>query len=293
MMPGQGLAAIALILCAVAASLVFTATAAMAETVTVDGHRVWYRVDGDPASAPAPILLLHGGMMNTDLSWSDMIPRLSQDRAVIGIDQQGHGHTADRPTPITLASMRADTLAVIDALQIDRAHVVGFSLGGMLGLDMAVNAPDRVASLSVISAGQNGDGFLAELVLMNRDPSHVPSPDLVPLLPSPKDFLDMRRGYQDRNPGASGAMVPAMHKLGALLNSDWGFSDDQIGAIGVPVMVLIGDHDFIRPAHAVHMAETIPGAWLTVLPDSTHIGVLDRPELPDLVLDLIASAEGD
>ena len=262
-----------------------------AETAIRDGHAIWYRIEGEASAEKPPILLLHGGMMNTDLAWSHLIPRLSADRAVIGIDQQGHGHTADRARPITLDTLRADTLAVLDARQIDKAHVIGFSLGGMQALDLAVNAPDRVASLTMISAGRDAQGFLPELAQMNRDPTHVPSSQLLPRLPTPKDFLDMRRGYQDQNPDGSGIMVPVAKKLGALLNSEWGFSDDQLAAIEVPAMVAIGDRDFIRPAHAVQIAETVPGAWLTVLPDTTHMQILHRPELPGMLLDLIQRAE--
>lgn len=266
--------------------------AAGADTLTVDGHDIWYEVHGTPAPDAPPVLLLHGGMMNTALAWSGMIPSLSRDHAVIGIDQQGHGHTGDRERPITLATMRADTLAVLDALKVERAHVVGFSLGGMLALDLAVNAPGRVASLGVISASQSNAGMLPELVEMNRNPDHPPSPGLVPRLPSPKDFLDMRRGYQDQNPGGSGVMVPVARKLGALLSSDWGFGDDQLAAIGAPAMIVIGDRDFILPEHAAHMAATIPGAWLAVLPDTTHMGVLGRPELPGMLLERIGTARG-
>ncbi|RMC37549.1 alpha/beta fold hydrolase [Paracoccus alkanivorans] len=275
----------------VAAALIVLPLHALGETANVDGHEVWYEVHGDLTAEQTPVLLLHGGMMNTELAWADLIPALSQDRPVIGIDQQGHGHTADHEGPVTLETMRADTIGVLDALQVDKAHVIGFSLGGMLGLELAVNAPERVASLTAISASQNNGGMLPELVEMNRNPDHPPSPELVELLPSPKDFLEMRRGFEEQNPGGSGAMVPLMKKLGALLASDWGWSDEELAAIPVPVMIAIGDRDFIRPAHAVQLAETIPDAWLTVLPDTTHMTILDAPALPDLLIRRMETAE--
>lgn len=275
----------------IAAALMALPLHALSETTNVDGHEVWYEIHGELPSEQPPVLLLHGGMMNTELAWADLIPALSKDRPVIGIDQQGHGHTADHEGPVTLETMRADTLGVLDALQVDKAHVIGFSLGGMLGLELAVNAPERVASLTAISASQNNEGMLPELVEMNRNPDHEPSPELVELLPSPKDFLEMRRGFEEQNPGGSGAMVPLMKKLNALLASDWGWSDEDLAAIPVPVMITIGDRDFVRPAHAVHLQETIPDAWLTVLPDRTHMTILDAPALPTMLNRRMEAAE--
>lgn len=264
---------------------------AVADSVTVGGHDIWYQVTGDLAQDAVPALLLHGGMMNTGLAFGDLIPLLAADRPVIGIDQQGHGHTADRPLPITLDTMRTDTLAVLDALDVQRVHVIGFSLGGMLALDLAVNVPDRLASATLISSGQSREGLLPELAQMNRDPNHTPSPELVPLLPSAKDFLEMRRGYEDLNPDGSGVMVPVAQKLGALLTSDWGFDDDRLAGIPVPVMIAIGDRDFIQPSHAVQMAEAIPGAWLTILPDTKHMTIVRKPELSSLLLRRIETAK--
>lgn len=277
----------------IAAALIAPPLEALSETAKLDGHDVWYEVHGDLSSEHPPVLLLHGGMMNTDLAWTDLIPTLSKDRPVIGIDQQGHGHTADHKGPITLAKMRADTIGVLDELQVDRVHVIGFSLGGMLGLELAVNAPERVASLTAISASQNKEDMLPELVELNRNPNHTPSPELVPLLPSPQDFMAMRRSFEEQNPGGSGAMEALMEKLNALLASDWGWSDEELAAISMPVMIALGDRDFIRPTHAAHMQETIPNAWLTVLPDTTHMTILDSPALPAMLIRRMESAEDE
>lgn len=264
---------------------------AMAETVTVDGHPIWYEVHGDLDPGRAPILLLHGGAMNTALAWADLIPVLSQDRPVIGIDQQGHGRSADRDGPITMERMRADTIAVLDALEVETAHVVGFSLGGMLGYDLAVHAPDRVASLSAISAAQGNDGMLPGLVEMNRNPDQPPDPAILALLPTPRDFLKMRRSWEEQNPGGSGAMQQVMEKLGQLIASDWGWSDGELAGITAPTQIILGDTDFLPPEHGAHLAATIPGAWLAVLPDTTHMTILSRPELPGLLTARIEAAE--
>lgn len=273
-------------LCLAAAPL---AAQPAAGTITVDGRAVYHEVHGD-LGAGTPVLVLHGGMMTIPLTFEGLIPALSADRAVIGVEQQGHGRTPDHDGPMTLETMRTDTLGVLDALGVQRAHVVGFSMGGMLGLELAVNAPDRVASLTAISASQNGEGMLPELVRMNREPGFRPSPEVAALLPSEADFAAMMQGFAD-NPSGPEIFQNTMQEAGALIASDWGWSDAQLAAIAAPTLVLIGDNDFIRPEHALHMAQTIPGAWLGVLPDTTHMTIMAHPALPGLIAQRIGAAE--
>lgn len=258
--------------------------------VAVDGHEVYHEVHGDLASGGTPVLVLHGGMMSIDTAFADLIPVLAQERPVIGIDQQGHGRTGDREGAITLATMREDTLGVLDHLGVERAHVVGFSMGGMLGLDLAVNAPERVASLVAISASNGTAGMVPEIRAMNEDPTAEPSPEALALMPTEADFAEMQAAVAE-NPSGPAVFETTMAKLHALITSDWGWSEEELAAIGAPVLLLLGDTDFVIPQHAAEMAETIPGAGLAILPDTTHMTILARPELPDLIAAQIDKAE--
>lgn len=259
-----------------AATLSFGPALAEERTVTVDGLDIRYEIHGDLASGEAPILLLHGGMLSA-AHFSELIPIMVENRPVIAIDQQGHGRTGDRDAPITLASMRADTLGVLDALDIETAHVVGFSMGGMLGLELAVNAPDRVATLSALSASQNIEGMLPQILEMNRDPNAQPSPEVAELMPSEEDFAQMQAGFAD-NPGGPEQFGRTMEKLNALMTSGWGWSDAELEGIAAPTLIAIGDRDFILPEHAARMAELIPDAQLAILPDTTHMTMLERDD---------------
>ncbi|TRW98166.1 alpha/beta fold hydrolase [Paracoccus sp. M683] len=263
--------------------------ASLAETVTIEGHEVWYRVQGQLSPDRIPILLLHGGAMHLDSTFGQMLPALAADHVVIGVEQQGHGHTPINDQPITLATMRADTLGVLDALGVQRAHVVGFSAGGMLGLELAVNAPRRVASLTAISASQNLGGFLPEFARMNRDPSFQLSPPMAALMPSTQEFAQMRQDVADLNPGGVAAADQMFAKMSAFIGGDWGWRDDQLAAIAAPVLIVQGDTDFIRRDHALHLAATIPGSWLAILPDTTHNRIMQHPALPGMILHRIAT----
>jgi pimeloyl-ACP methyl ester carboxylesterase len=270
----------------VLAALLALAGTAEADTVTVDGHTIYHEVHGDLDAPATPVLLLHGGMMTIDLTFAELIPRLSETCAVIAVEQQGHGRTGDRETPISLASMRADTLGVLDHLGVERVHVVGFSMGGMLGLDLAVYAPERVASLTAISASQNFDAMLPEIRQMNVDPAYRPSPEVAALMPSEDDFAARHAAFSENNPSGPDAFGTVMEKLQAFITGDWGWSDEELAGIAAPVLLVAGDRDFMPAEHVAAMAATIPDARLAILPDTTHLDIMTRT---DLLLPMIAA----
>lgn len=257
-------------------SLALLPLAAPAETVEVRGLEIWYDTDGDVSSG-TPFLLLHGGVTTAAMSFGALRPRLAEHGPVIVIEQQAHGHTGDRDAPITLPSMRADTLAVLDALGVEAVHVVGYSMGGMLGLDLAVNAPARVASLTAISASADSAGMHPGIVAMNANPEMAPPAEVVDLLPTEADFAEMQKDYAG-NPDGPETMDVAMAKLHDLLNGNWGFSDQELAAIDLPVLIVIGDRDFVLPEAAAEMAGTIPDAQLAILPGTTHMETRSRGE---------------
>ena len=244
---------------------------------TVDGLKVYYEVHGGPPDgAVTPFVLLHGGIMAIKTAFADdLLPRLAKLRPVIAIEQQGHGHTADRAGPITLDRVVADTSGVLKHLGAAKGHFIGHSFGGMIALGMAVSHPEQVASVTPISAMRTLEGFLPELAVMQRDPSHVPSAALMPLLPTEKDFASWKAHYDAVNPNPA-SFDGVLAKMNAMLATWPGWTEAQFRAIKAPTLIIIGDNDFTRIEHAAEMARLIPGAQLAVLPGTTHMNVQTR-----------------
>ena len=254
------------------------AAGAVAGYAPVDGLKVYYEIHGGPIAAGAvPAVLIHGGVMAIETAFKGrrLLPLLAAKRPVIAIELQGHGHTGDRPGPITLERLVDDAAGVLAHLGVAKAHFVGHSLGGMTSLGAAVRHPDRVASVTAISAMYRLEGFLPELVVMQRDPAHKPSAALVPLLPTPKDFAAWTAHYERVAPDPK-AFGSVLGRLNALLAGWKGFTEAELGAIRAPTLVAIGDNDFTRIEHAAEMKRLIPGARLAVLPGTTHMNIIDR-----------------
>ena len=122
----------------------------------VNGLEMYYEIHGEGA----PLLLLHGAYMTIDLM-DAILPGLAASRQVIAVEQQGHGHTADIDRPITYEQMADDSAALLDHLGVERADVVGYSMGGGIALQMAIRHPAVVRKVVVASASYTSDGMHA------------------------------------------------------------------------------------------------------------------------------------
>lgn len=238
-----------------------------------DGLQVYYELHGEPLGTRTPMVLLPGGLVPIEIALApDLIPRFARHRPVIAIEPQGHGHTGDRPGEPRMEQMADDVLAVLDHLKVARAHLLGHSLGGMIATGVAIRHPERVASLVPVSAPYTFDGMQPELVRLQRDPTHVPSPELLPLLPTEADFASWKAVYERVNPQPK-SFDAVVEKLNVMLAKWPGWSPAQVKAIRAPTLVALGDNDFMRVDFAAQMARMIPGARLAVLPDTTHMDI--------------------
>jgi pimeloyl-ACP methyl ester carboxylesterase len=241
--------------------------------VLSDGLGVYYEVHGGPLAGRTPMVLVAGGLMPIEIAFApDLLPRFAKHRPVIAIEPQGHGHTADRATAPSMAQMADDVRAVLDHLKVGKAHLLGHSLGGMILTGVAIRHPDRVASLVPVSAPYTFDGMKPELVILQRDPTHVPSPELMPLLPTEADFASWKAVYERVNPDPR-SFDKAVEKFNLMLAKWPGWRPEEVKAIKAATLVVLGDNDFMRVDFAAEMARLIPHARLAVLPDTTHMDI--------------------
>ena len=243
----------------------------------VNGLSMYYEIHG----RGRPTLLLHGAYMSIDLM-APIVPGLARSRQVIAMEQQGHGHTADVDRPLSYEGMADDTAALARHLDIDRADVIGYSMGGGIALQLALRHPELVRRLVLASASFRSDGMHAAALEM------FPSitPELFAGSPIEEEYLRTAP-----NPGDFPKLV---EKLTQLDSTPYAWSEDDIRSIGAPTLIVLGDSDGIRLEHAVELFKLrgggvmgdlvgLPSSQLAVLPGTTHYvppgsGLLDRAE---------------
>ena len=252
----------------------------------VDGLRVYYELHGARlASDTVPLVLLPGGAMTVELAFGEtLLPRFARTRPVIAIEPQGHGHTGDRPGPITVPRMVDDLAGVLAHLGVKRADFVGHSLGGIIALGTAIHHPGLVRSLTLLGAFYQLDGMLPDLVKMHRDPAHQPAPEVAALLPTEADFAAMRASFSKHAPRPD-AFDAILERLNIMLTEWPGYTPAQLRALRSASLIVIGDNDFVRVDHAAEMARLIPGAELAVLPGTTHLSIAQRGQWLELLME--------
>jgi pimeloyl-ACP methyl ester carboxylesterase len=224
----------------------------------VNGIKLWYAVFGEGE----PVVFLHGGLANANY-WGLQIPAVAQHHRTIVMESRGHGRSTRDDRPYGYDLMADDVVALLDFLKIERAAIVGWSDGGILGLDLAIRHPGRVSKVFAFAA--------------NTDPSGVI--DGTEKNPTFAAYIE-RAGHEyaklSATPNGYNAFVDAISKMWAT-QPNW--TAQQLGAIRTPVLVVDGDHDeAIKRPHTEQIAAQVPGAGLLILPDTSHFAFLQDPD---------------
>jgi pimeloyl-ACP methyl ester carboxylesterase len=243
----------------------------------VNGLSMYYEILGEGP----PLLLLHGAYMTIDML-GPILPGLAETRQVIVPELQGHGRTADIDRPLSYEGMADDAAGLLGLLGIDRADVVGYSMGGGAALQLAIRHPTLVRKLVAASASSTSGGTHAALLEM--------APTITPerFAGSPIEAAYMRTAP---NPGDFPRLVEQLRRLDT---TEYAWAADDIRGIAAPTMIVVGDSDAVRLEHAVELfglrgggvmgdLQGMPASQLAVLPGTSHFippgcGLLDRAE---------------
>jgi pimeloyl-ACP methyl ester carboxylesterase len=235
--------------------------------VVVNGLPLYYEIHGQGR----PLVLLPGGILTIGLTFGPVIGALAKDYQVIGVEPQGHGHTPDIGRPMSMDQLADDVAALLGHLGIARADVAGFSLGGMIALDLAIRHPDVVGNLVLISAPCRADGFHPE-----TRPEQVASSGSA-RLPTEAERDVWEAEYRRVAPDPDHWQV-LQERVGPLVSNFEGWSAGDLRTLGARTLILAGDTDFVRLEHAIEMFQLIPDAQLAVLPGCLHTDMTRRPD---------------
>jgi len=246
------------------------------QTIRINGEDFSVRVDG-PKGYPA---LLLSNSLSSDMSmWDDQIPVWSERFQVIRYDQRGHGRSVVSPAPYSIEQLGRDAIGVMDALGIDKAHWCGLSMGGMVGMWVLTNAPERIGRAVLANTAAhmgppelwNGRIRTAERGGMEA----LVEPTIERWFPedfrkSAPDTMDRMRAMILRTPveGYQGCCA-------AIRDMD---QRETIRSIDNPVLVIIGSNDPATKPVDGQLNERVKGSQLEILKSASHLSNVEQPE---------------
>ena len=255
-----------------------------------------------------PALFLVHGFGGAKEDFADHVGWLARDHRVVVFDHRGHGASdgPDRAEDYSLDRMAADVLAVADALGEDRIRLLGHSMGGMIARRIAVDAPHRLEALILMDTSHGPlealDGDLLEMGAQIALTDGMGTLKEILDAGSPLDnpayqrLLAERPGYQEFQDRKFAALHPVMWATMARAIRDQGDDLEQLRALDVPVLVLVGEVDLPFLDHSRRMAEAIPDAVLVVVPEAGHSPQFEAPDawagaMAEFLADVAARAD--
>ncbi len=235
----------------------------------VNGIKVYYEVYGEGR----PIVLLHGAFYTIEMNWRQLIPELSKTRKVIAIEMQGHGHTPFSDRKLSITTLASDVEGVMDYLKIDSADVVGYSMGGSVAYQFAVQSPKRLRKLVIISSTYKSSGWLPVVNGAFKD-----------FKPEFFDNTPLKTAYDAVAPDAT-KWRKFLTQMFAFAKEPFDVGDSNIAKIAAPVLIISGDNDGLDK---VELAKTyqllgggiaadmapMPKSHLAIVPSQSHVSLM-------------------
>jgi len=235
----------------------------------VNGIKVYYEVYGEGK----PLVLLHGAFMTIETNWGQLIPELSKTRKVIAVELQGHGRTPFSDRKLSHATLASDVAGVMDHLKIDSADVAGFSFGGAVAYQFAIQNPKRLRKLVIISATYKSDGWLPEI----NSAFKSMKPELFANTP-------MKTAYDAVAPDKT-KWTPFLQQMIAYAGTPFNLGDANISKISAPVLIIAGDNDGLDKIELIKTYRLLgggisadfgglPKSQLAIVPAQGHVSLM-------------------
>jgi pimeloyl-ACP methyl ester carboxylesterase len=235
----------------------------------VNGIKVYYEVYGKGK----PLLLLHGAFMTIEANWGEMIPELSKTRKVIAIEMQGHGHTPYFERKLDLANLASDVIGVMNYLKVDSADVAGYSMGGSVAYQVAIQNPKRVTKLVIISSTYKSTGWIPAIAGAFKS-----------MKPEMFDNSPLKTAYEATAPDKT-KWPKFIAQMLVFMGTSFDMGDANVAKITAPVLIISGDNDGLDK---VELAKTyqllgggvaadmapMPKSQLAIVPAQSHVGLM-------------------
>jgi pimeloyl-ACP methyl ester carboxylesterase len=240
------------------------------QTVEINGVDIYYEVYGQGD----PVFLLHGGLANGTY-YAYQIPVLAAKYQLIVMDSRGHGRSSFDEQPISYELMASDVLGLMDHLGIQKADIVGWSDGGIIGLEIAIHNPDRLNKVVAYGANFDPTGVRLDVGTNARFNAFIEraAEDYQTLSPHPERWDEF------------------LNNISNMWATQPNYTEDQLKAITTPFLILDGaEEEAIDLNQTKLMALLIPGAELNLMPGTGHFAMFEKPdEFNQIVLDYLAS----
>ena len=264
----------------------------MPKVAVADGE-IYYEVAGDGHP-----LILVSGLNGVARYWEPQVAALSAKYRVVSYDQRGTGQSDQRQRVFSVDQMARELAALMDALGIERAHIVGLSTGGAIGQTLAIEQPQRVARLVLCSTWTHCDPWFRRLFEARREMYQQCGPELHakfhPLFLYPPDYVNAHdaeiEAEQKRAPTKSSPVEVSVGRINALLAFD---RRAGLHTIKAPTLIIAGDNDYITPSyHSQALARAIPGSKLVIFNGGGHsVSKTRAQEFNKTVLDFLHGAD--
>jgi pimeloyl-ACP methyl ester carboxylesterase len=241
----------------------------MAEYVQLGAVKTWY----DEHGSGDPLVLMHGGLVDAR-SFEPNLGALAERFRVYTPERRGHGHTPDVPGPITYQLMAEDTIAFLEAVVGEPAHLVGHSDGAFIAMLAGMQRPELVKRLVLISGGFNKKG------------------EAMPDMEWDVDALEQFLGsaYGEVSPDGREHFRVVAAKIGEMAAVEPNLQASELAKVTARTLVMFSDDDLMTPTHAVEMYEALPNAELAIVPGTSHFLMQEKPQLVNrLVLDFLTN----